>query len=97
METDFIKYDLNLMGEMMGKMDHDHNPPMEYLRREAAGLRQGMFKISSLDQWSEDMDSSITPVFSFLEERMSNPEVLSDDGLIDQMGGNEEINILKKG
>ena len=73
METDFIKYDLNLMGEMMGKMDHDHNPPMEYLRREAAGLRQGMFKTSSLEQWSENMDSDITPVFSLMEERMSNP------------------------
>ena len=81
----------------MGKMYHDHNPTMEYLRREAAGLRQGMFKISSLEQWSEDMDSAITPVFSFLEERMSNPEVLSDDGLKNQMGGNEEINILKNG
>ena len=66
-ETDFIKYDLNRMRERMGKIDHDHNPPMESLRREVAVLIQGMLKTSSLEQCLEDIDYVITPVLLLLE------------------------------
>ena len=65
-ETAFIKAEINRMRERMGWMEHDHNPPMESLRREVAGLRQGMLKTSSIEKWSEDMDSAITPVLLLL-------------------------------
>ena len=77
METDFIKSGINLIGESMGRMERDHKPPVESLIREIAGSRQGMIKMSSLEICLEDIYSAITPVLSFLEERMRNLEVLS--------------------
>ena len=59
----------------MGQIEYDRKPPMESLRREAAGLRQGVVKTSSLEQWSEDMDYTIYPLLLFLEERKRKLEV----------------------
>ena len=76
-------------------MESYHKPPMDYLRKEAAGLRQRMLKKLIIEKWSEDMDYAITPVLVFLEENMRNLEFLAGGGPRNQMGSNGEINMLE--
>ena len=59
----------------MGQIEYYRKPPMESLRRDVVGLRQGVFKTSSLEQWSEDMYYTIYPLLLFLEERKRKLEV----------------------
>ena len=67
-KTGFIKSELNRTVERMGRMDQYHKLPIDYVRRGLLELRQGMIKTSSLEQCSEDMESAITPVLTFLEK-----------------------------
>ena len=76
-ETFFIKADLNRTGERMGHMEYAQKLPLYSLKREFTELNQGMLNNSSLQQWSEDMDSSIPLVLYFLEDRMRNVELSS--------------------
>ena len=89
METDFIKAEIYRTGESMGRMEHYHRPPTESIRREVVGLRQGMLKIASLEQWLEYMDSAINSVMLLMEESMRNLEGSVQVGTINQMGGNK--------
>ena len=69
----------------MGSMYQDHKLHIYSLRREVVGLSQGMLKSSSLEKWSEDTESAITPVLKLTEERMSNFEVSSGGELSNEM------------
>ena len=61
-ETSFIKSEINRTGNRMRQMEHTHNYPLDYLRREVYGLKKGVLNTSSHHKWSEDMDSDITPI-----------------------------------
>ena len=57
---------------IVNKINQYQRRPMEFLKKQVESIITGMFNITSLEQWSEDMDSDITPVLILLDGNMKD-------------------------
>ena len=56
--------------EIVKNINHYQRRPMESLKKYVESSRTGMLNTTGLEQWSEDMDSSITLVLLLLGKTM---------------------------
>ena len=68
----FIKDDLQTTMAIVKNINQYQTRPMESLKKQLEGIRARMLNITSLEQWSEDIDSSITPVLLLLDKTMKD-------------------------
>ena len=61
-----IKAGLQTTMETVKNINQYQRRPMEFLKKQVESIRTGMLNITSLEQWSEDMDSDITAVLILL-------------------------------
>ena len=54
------------------KINQYQRRPMESLKKQVKSIGTVMLNITSLEQWSEDMDSDITPVLILLDGNMKD-------------------------
>ena len=65
-----IKAELQRTMATVKKINQYQRRPMEFLKKQVESIITGMFNITSLEQWSEDMDSAITPVVLIPDKTM---------------------------
>ena len=68
----FIMVEIQTTMATVKNINQYHRRPMESLKKQVESIRTGMLNITSLEQWSEDMDSSITPVLILLDKTMKD-------------------------
>ena len=65
-----IKAEIQTTMSTVKKINQYQRRPMESLKKKVESIRTGMLNITSLEQWSEDMDSAIIPVLLILDKTM---------------------------
>ena len=79
-ETAAMNTELQYIVALINKMGQGQRRPIKYLKHEVKNLRRGKIYAPHLEQWSEDMDSAITPVLELLDEQMKHLEINSSTG-----------------
>ena len=69
-ETSMINAEVHSTIALVKKIDQVHIWLFESFKNEVESLKRGMIYAPRLEQWSEDMNSLITPVLEILGGRM---------------------------
>ena len=74
-DTSAIKAEVQSTIYLVKTIDQVQRRPIETLKNKVQILTRGMIYAPCLEQWSEDMDLSLTPVLELLGERMKHLEI----------------------